>query len=83
MRLLGNNRQLGAALRVSIGKIPNALGRTFCQSLNGFASLLINHCGKEVLYLVGFRNGFLADVAANAANLTVFTHQGAFIMAIT
>ena len=83
MRLIGNNRKLGAALWISIGKIPDALGRAFWQSLSGFASLLINHLGKKVLYLVGVRNGFLTDVATNAANLTVLAHQGAFIMAIT
>lgn len=83
MRLIGNNRQLGAALRISIGKIPNTLGRAFWQSLNSFASLLINHRGKKVLYLVGVWNGFLADMATYAANLTVLAHQGAFIMTIT
>ena len=83
MRLVGNSRYLSAALWITIGKIPNTLGRTFWQSLNGFASLLINHFGKKVLYLIGIRNGFLTDVATNAANLTVLAHQGAFIMAIT
>ena len=83
MRLIGNNRQLGAALRVSIGKIPNALGRAFSQNLRRFNMVIIDDFSQKAFNLVSFRRILFADGAADAANLTVLANCRRFVVAVT
>ena len=74
MRFVCNGRQLGAAIRISQVKIQDAFGRTFGNRLDRFGIMLINNFSEEVLYLIGVRHGFFADMATDTADLAVLAY---------
>jgi hypothetical protein len=78
-----NGRQLGAAIRISHVKIQDAFGRTFGNRLDRLGIMLVNNFSEEVLYLIGVRNCFFADVATDTTDLAVLANQGTFVIAVT
>jgi hypothetical protein len=45
--------------------------------------MFVYNFSEKVLYLIGVRNCFFADVATDTTNLAVLAYQGTFVMAVT
>ena len=83
MRFICNGRQLSAAIRIPHVKIQDAFGRTFGNRLDRLGIMLVNNFSEEILYLIGVRNCFFADMATDTTDLAVLAHYGTFVMAVT